>query len=118
MLSINFNLLSVLLHYAYHQISDFEIYTAITTNMVVKHIVLFNITSVASDNILRICIQEPLLISKKFIVLFILYEHITAYSSAIKFSRLIPGNVSKQAEGMVKPMKTLALIQHHIKRIL
>ena len=31
LLSINFNLLSVLLHYAYHQISDFEIYTAITT---------------------------------------------------------------------------------------
>ena len=27
LLSINFNLLSILQHYAYHQISDFEIYT-------------------------------------------------------------------------------------------
>ena len=31
LLSINFNLLSVLQHYAYHQISDFEIYTSLTT---------------------------------------------------------------------------------------
>ena len=31
LLLINFNLLSVLLHYAYQQISDSEIYTAITT---------------------------------------------------------------------------------------
>ena len=31
LLLINFNLLSVLLYYAYHQVSDFEIYTAITT---------------------------------------------------------------------------------------
>ena len=31
LLSINFNLLFVLLHCAYHQISDFEIYTALTT---------------------------------------------------------------------------------------
>ena len=31
LLSINFNLLSVLLHYAYYQISDSEIYTALTT---------------------------------------------------------------------------------------
>ena len=31
LLSINFNLLSVLLRYAYHQISDFETCTAITT---------------------------------------------------------------------------------------
>ena len=28
---INFNLVSILLHYAYHQISDYEIYTALTT---------------------------------------------------------------------------------------
>ena len=33
-----------------------------------KYIVLSNIISVASDNILRICIQEPLLIPKTFIV--------------------------------------------------
>ena len=30
-LSINLNLLHVHLHYAYHQISDYEIYTALTT---------------------------------------------------------------------------------------
>ena len=47
-----------------------------------------------------------------------LYQHITAYSSAIKFTRLIPGNVCVQAEGMLKPMKTLVLIQHHFERIL
>ena len=31
LLSINFNLLSVLLHCAYHQIIDSEIYTAVAT---------------------------------------------------------------------------------------
>ena len=31
LLSINFNLLSVLYHYAYHQIRDFEINTSLTT---------------------------------------------------------------------------------------
>ena len=31
LLSINFNLLSVLWYYAYHQISNFEIFTALTT---------------------------------------------------------------------------------------
>ena len=31
LVSINFNFLSVLLHYVYHQISDFEIYTALAT---------------------------------------------------------------------------------------
>ena len=31
LLSINFNLLFALLHYAYRQISDYEIYTALTT---------------------------------------------------------------------------------------
>ena len=36
LLSINFNLLSVHLHCAYHQVSDYEIYTSLTTNMVVK----------------------------------------------------------------------------------
>ena len=42
----------------------------------------------------------------------------TAYLSAIKFARLIPGNVCLQAEGMLKPMKTLVLIQHHVERML
>ena len=31
LLSINFNLLSALKRYAYHQISEFEIYTSLTT---------------------------------------------------------------------------------------
>ena len=87
--------------------------------MIAKCIVLSNIISVVSDNILRICIQEPLVILKKCIYFFFLiYQHITAYSSAIKFTRLIPGNVCVQAEGIVKPMKTLVLIQHHVERIL
>ena len=38
---------------------------------------------------------------------FSLNQHITAYSSAIKFTCLIPGNVCVQAEGMLKLMKTL-----------
>ena len=42
----------------------------------------------------------------------------TAYSSAIKFTLLIPGNVCVQAEGMLKFMKTLVLIQHYVERIL
>ena len=87
--------------------------------MLAEYIVLSNIISVASDNILRICIQEPLLMSKKFIVLLhTLSAYITAYSTDIKFTRLIPGNVCVQAEGMLKPMKTLVLIQHHFERIL
>ena len=52
LLPININLLSVLLHCAYHQISDYEIYAALTTNnMVAKYIVLSNIISFVSDNI-------------------------------------------------------------------
>ena len=78
--------------------------------MIAKYIAFSNIISVASDNILRVCIQEPFLISKKFIVLHILSAYITAYSSGIRFTRLIPGNVCVQAEGMLKPMKTLVLI--------
>ena len=57
-----------------------------------------------------IYIQETLLILKKFIFLLHIYQHITAYSSAIKFTRLIPWNISVQDKGMVKPMYTLALI--------
>ena len=36
--------------------------------MIAKYIILSNTISVLSDNILRICIQEPLLILKRFIV--------------------------------------------------
>ena len=45
----NFNLLFGILHCAYNQISDYEIYTALTTSIVAKYIVLSNIISVASD---------------------------------------------------------------------
>ena len=76
------------------------------SNMIAKYILLSNAISVVSDNILCICIQEPLLILKKFIVLLHTLQHITAYSSAIKFTRLIPRNVCVQAEGMMKPVKT------------
>ena len=40
--------------------------------------------------------------------MFILYHHITAYSSAVKFTRLIPGNVCLQTDGMLKPIKSVA----------
>ena len=48
--------------------------------MIAKYIVLSNIISVVSDNILRICIQEPLLILKKFIVLL---HTLSAYNSLL-----------------------------------
>ena len=118
LLPINFNLLSVLYqHYAYHQISDFEIYISLNNNITAKPIVLSNIISVVSD-IFHISMQERLLIRKKLQFFFILYQHITAYSSAKKYTRLIPGNVRVQAERMLKLMKTLVLIQHDFKRIL
>ena len=86
--------------------------------MMAKYIAFSNIINIVSD-ILLIRVQEPLLISKMFIVLLhTLSAYVTAYSSAIKFTRLISGNVCVQAEGMLKPMKTLVLIQHHFERIL
>ena len=81
--------------------------------MIAKYIVLSNVISVVSDNILRsvgISIQEPLLISKTFIVLLHTLSAYSAYSSAITFIRLIPGNVCVQDESMLTPMKTLLLI--------
>ena len=48
--------------------------------MIAKYIVLSNIISVVSDNILRICIQEPLLISKKISVLL---HTLSAYNSLL-----------------------------------
>ena len=51
----------------------------------------------------------------------VLYN-LSAYNSLlvcyIKFTCLIPGNVCVQAEGMLKPMKILVLIQRHVKKIL
>ena len=66
------------------------------------------------------CIQEPLLILKKIIVLL---HTLSAYNSLFvryKVYSSYPGEcLCPQAEGMVKPMKTLVLmIQHHVERIL
>ena len=96
----NFNCLSVLLHYVYHQINDFEIHTALAT-------ILSNIISIVSYNILSICIQESLLISKKLIVL--LHK---VYSSDPREC------LCTQAEDIVKSMQTLVLIQHNFERTL
>ena len=63
--------------------------------------------------------ETPPDIKKICIVLLpILYQNITVYSSAIKFTHLMPGNVCVQAEGMMKPMKRLVLIQHNHGKIL
>ena len=52
-----------------------------TNNHIIgKYIVLSNTISVVSDKILRICIQEPLLISKKLIVLL---HTLSAYDSLL-----------------------------------
>ena len=87
--------------------------------MIAKCIVLSNIISVVSDNILRICIQEPLLILKTFIVLL---HTLSAYNSLLVRYKVYSSDprecLCTQAEGMVKPMKTLVLIQHHVERIL
>ena len=87
--------------------------------MIAKYIVLSNIISVVSDSILRICIQEPLLILKKFIVLL---HTLSAYNSLLVRYKVYSSDprecLCTQAEGMVKPMKTLVLIQHHVERIL
>ena len=47
--------------------------------MIAKYIVISNIISVVSDSILRICLQEPLLILKRIIVL----HNLSAYNSLL-----------------------------------
>ena len=49
LLSIDFNLMFVLWHYAYHQVSEIKHCTK--NNMIAKYVVLSNIISVVSDNI-------------------------------------------------------------------
>ena len=87
--------------------------------MIAKYIVLSNIISVVSDSILRICIQEPLLKLKKITVIL---HTLTAYNSLLVRYKVYSSDLREclctQAEGMVKPMKTLVLIQHHVERIL
>ena len=85
--------------------------------MIAKHTVLSNIISVASDNISRVCIQEPLLILKKVIVLL---HTLSAYNSLLVRYKVYSSDLREclctQAEGMVKPVKTLVLMQHHVGR--
>ena len=86
--------------------------------MIAKCIVLSNIISVVSDSILRICIQEPLLILKKFIALL---HTLSGYNSLLVRYKVYSSDTREclctQTEGMVKSMKTL-LIQHDVERIL
>ena len=81
---------------------------------------LFSLTiiSVVSDNILLMCIQKPLLILKKYIVL---VHTLSAFNSFLAHYKVycqgIPGNVCVQDESMVKPMHTLVLIHYRVERI-
>ena len=76
--------------------------------MIAKYIVLSNIISVASGNILRICIQEPLLISKNFIIFL---HTLLAYNSLLVRYKVYSSDPKKclctQPEGMLTSMKTL-----------
>ena len=89
--------------------------------MIAEYIVLSNIISVLSDRILRICIQQPLLILKKYIVLL---HTLSTYNSLLVRYKVYSSDLREclctQAEGIVKPMKTLVglLIQHHVGKIL
>ena len=82
--------------------------------MTAKNIAISNITSVVLDNISRICIQEPLFI--------VLLHTLSAYNSLLVHYKVYSSDhrecLSTQAEGMVKPVKTLVLIQHYVGRIL
>ena len=64
-----------------------------------------------------ICIQEPLLILKIFIVLL---HTLSAYNSLLVRYKVYLSDprqcLCTQDEGMVKPMKTLVLNQHHVER--
>ena len=75
--------------------------------MIAKYIVLSNMTNVVSDSILRICIQEPLLMSKKIIVLLLT---LSAYNSLLIRYKVYSSDprecLCTQPEGM---MKTLVL---------
>ena len=108
LLSINLNFLSVLLHY-YDQWL-WNLYCT-NNNMIAKYTVFSNIICVAWDSTLRVCIQEPLLILKKIIVLL---HILSAYNSFLVRYKVYPSDhrecLCTQAQGMVKPMKSLVLI--------
>ena len=73
--------------------------------MIAKHIVLSNIINVVSDSIL----SRYLYSGTSFDIKKVRYK---VYSSHPREC------LCTQAEGMVKPIKTLVLIQHHVERIL
>ena len=87
--------------------------------MIAKYIVLSSIINVASDTILRICIQEPFLILNKCIVLL---HTLSGYNSLLVRCKVYSSDprecLCTQGEGMVKPVKTLVLIQHDVQRFL
>ena len=90
--------------------------------MIAKYIVLSNMINVVSDNIAYMYSRTPVDI-KKIYSSSSYFQHIAAYSFAIKFTSLIPGNVCVHAGGYenfseVKLMKTLVFTQHHVERIL
>ena len=68
---------------------------------------------------MRVCIKEPFLISKTFVFLF---HTLSAYNSLlIRYKAYLSDPrecLCAQSDGMLKPMKTLVLIQDHIERIL
>ena len=78
--------------------------------MVAKYIVLSNMISVVSGNILTL---------KKIIVLL---HTLSAYNSLLVRYKVYSSDprecLCAQAESMMKPMKTLVSIQHHVERIL
>ena len=76
--------------------------------MIAKYIIPSNVISVVSDNILRICIKELLLMLRKIIVLL---HTLLAYNSLLVICKVYSSDprecLCAQAESMVKPMKTL-----------
>ena len=88
--------------------------------MIAKYIVLSNIIVLYQIIFcVAICIQEPLLILKEFIGLL---HTLSAYNSLLVRYKVYLSDprecLCTQAEDMVKPRKTLVLIQHHVERIL
>ena len=85
--------------------------------MIAKYIVLSNIISFASNNILRNYMYSgTLLILKKLIVLL---HTLSAYNSILVCYKVYSSDPRElvQAEGMLKPIKNL-LIQYYVERIL
>ena len=87
--------------------------------MIAKYVVLSNIISVASKKILRICIQEPLLIFKKSIVIL---HTLSAYNNLLAHYKVYSSDprecLCTKAEDMMKPIKILVLTLHHVERTL